>query len=167
MKKHRIKGFTLIELLVVVLIIGILASIALPSYNRAVLKSRMMSSLIAARELLEAQRLFYLANGTYATDFSELDISYNCSPDNTGITVYCGSNNLVITFSNNHFMVKHKASGYLGIWIDVYWATGRILCVAQEDDADTNSICKSLSGTSEYEVQNGVYRAYDIMPARS
>lgn len=50
------KGFTLIELLVVVLIIGILASVALPQYEIVVEKSRATEAMVNARAILNAMQ---------------------------------------------------------------------------------------------------------------
>ncbi len=57
------KAFTLIELLVVVLIIGILAAVALPQYNKAVEKSRMTEALQVSATLRRALDLHVLTNG--------------------------------------------------------------------------------------------------------
>ncbi len=69
-----VQAFTLIELLVVVLIIGILAAVAVPQYQNAVLKSRFASMKHTIQAMWEAENAYYLANGTYANRFDELAI---------------------------------------------------------------------------------------------
>ena len=57
------KAFTLIELLVVVLIIGILAAIALPKYEKAVHKARFAENIVRAKTYKDAIDLYLLENG--------------------------------------------------------------------------------------------------------
>lgn len=63
--QHRKRGFTLIELLVVVLIIGILAAVALPQYNKAVKKAQGVEALSVMNAVDKALRNYYLEHGTF------------------------------------------------------------------------------------------------------
>ena len=84
MKNH---AFTLIELLVVVLIIGILAAVALPQYQKAVLKSRAMAALVYVKAVHDAEEVYYLSNGTYTNQLDDLDIQAVC-PQNWVCGIY-------------------------------------------------------------------------------
>ncbi len=61
----RSAGFSLIEIMIVVVIIGILASIALPSYNDYTLKTRRAAGTSCVTAAAQQMERFYTTNLTY------------------------------------------------------------------------------------------------------
>ncbi len=92
------KGFTLIEMLVVVLIIAVLAAIAFPQYQLAVLKSRYTQLMVMADAIRRAQDAYYLAAGKYSLKINDLDITIpgDCTLSNKGGTITCSKFRCVV-----------------------------------------------------------------------
>ena len=142
------KAFTLIELLVVVLIIGILASVALPQYQKAVEKSKATQAFVLLDSIRTSFDAYYMANGNYPTKFADVDLSW---PDMTGnvsqlnihvqdtmsnndwsVEIQTGPNSDGVYYMVSVFRIsgKYKGAGFMWHTIDATqpdWS-GKIIC---------------------------------------
>ena len=77
MFKQSNRAFTLIELLVVVLIIGILAAVAVPQYQKAVIKSRIATIWPIIKHIESTMKIMHLQNITANSldQFPDLDLA--------------------------------------------------------------------------------------------
>lgn len=153
-KKMQVCSF--IELLVVVLIIGILASVAVPQYEKAVKKARLTKVIPLVKTLANAEEVFYMSNGYYTGNVSELDVDmpaggtlaggstddgYLRFPDGTVIDLLAG--------------IGHQPGGGSSLYVVARLQVGLWYVQFLENSAYPNvrlcggddTVCKSMGGT--------------------
>ena len=147
MKNKR--GFTLIELLVVVLIIGILAVVALPQYNKTVERIRLTEAKELLQSVYQAQQRYYLTNNEYAGDFTALDIEVPNISARNGRESVSAAENFEISLEeigDNNLVASRMKNGnkIYSVYKDL--TTGQLCC---KDLNETDKItCDSLEITA-------------------
>lgn len=109
--KNRQRGLTLWELAFVVIIVSILLAIALPSYQRYVLKSHRSEARAILVDILTAQENFRVYCGGYA---SKLDAAEVCEAGSIRLGRAASAEyfSTAMTLSDNSFTATASAVGH-------------------------------------------------------
>jgi general secretion pathway protein G len=119
MRKFHVKskGMSLMELMIAVAIVGVLASIAYPSYQNYVYRVEVAEASTELRAIIDIIERFQVSQGRYPTQLSELNLSSELLEDPWGNT-YQYLN--LSTVKGNGKVRKNKSLKPINGYYDLY-----------------------------------------------
>ncbi len=148
------QAFTLIELLVVVLIIGILAAIAVPQYQKAVIKSRYSTLKNRTQAIASAVERYFLTHDTYPKNLEDLDISFKITnvsryQDDSLYIIFSDGSNCEMYYSAPRVYCSDTILGAYMRYGQTYFSSEKMCVIYSTDTTDKwHSICQSETGKS-------------------
>jgi prepilin-type N-terminal cleavage/methylation domain-containing protein len=146
-KKNGEKGFTLIELLVVIIIIGILAAIALPSFLNQTAKAKQTEAKTYVATINKTQQAYFTEKSTFAPSLTFLSLGTPAATENYSYATLLSNTTNTITGAST---LKPNLKAYTGRVV-----TGVISAISE---VYSNSIvCESETKGTPYPIAVGDY----------
>lgn len=145
---NRKRGFTLIEVLAVVVILGVLTSIALPQYRKAILRAQAANALINLKTIFDSAKRSYAMSGQWPAALTDLDIKFFEADENGNV----GEFQYVLDSTNKYASACRL--GETGLCLKAYYKRNNVRDVytceySGENAAKYQAVCESLGECSQ------------------
>lgn len=139
-KKKNVSGFSMPEILSVVLIIGVIAAIALPSYRFIVEKSRALQGIKTLRQIAKAQNIYNSRIGRYSSTLSSLPLELKDKNNNMILSSQFEDDFFEYAVYGNTEKISTAGRKNGNYELSISYETGEWFCSPSD-----NRICKMLS----------------------
>ena len=135
--KKRDGGFTLIELLVVIIIIGILAAIALPSFLNQANKAKQSEAKTYVGSMNRAQQAYYMEkSNVFATNIGQLGLGISTTTTNYTYSISGGGGATLVSNLATLVTAAAPLRAYAG-------GVGTLTIVATSEATTTALLCET------------------------